>query len=405
MHLSRWPRRWPFLLVLTTVLSARPLAAGEIPLSAIENATLVPGELLDLPSIIALHPQRSVLAPAQMTALANTGATTTDRTLFGIARTERHAVFVLTQPMLLQTGSSFSSLSIAPVLQGGWALKAGPLRLGTAIRGARERSSEVSSSVSSGSFGTREDVDEDLVRLRETAVGLGLGEGAAFLDISFEIVSREFRANGLRRFDLDADVVALRVESNSRYGVWMRAGLPISADLSLRAAGGYADETSELTLTQGSSPMVPVTTLDEIAGQRWEASLSLHSSTAALDWDLWTRYANQRGLTAGATSSSTVIYGIRELDHVEGGVSIRRGIWWKLDLYSGVRSSYETVDRQEFRTDAGGSTKIRLEEDEIGDAFSWGLSRDFQDFTLGASLRTTLALSDPLATVDASFRF
>jgi hypothetical protein len=264
LHLSRWPRRWPFLLVLTTVLSARPLAAGEIPLSAIENATLVPGELLDLPSIIALHPQRSVLAPAQMTALANTGATTTDRTLFGIARTERHAVFVLTQPMLLQTGSSFSSLSIAPVLQGGWALKAGPLRLGTAIRGARERSSEVSSSVSSGSFGTREDVDEDLLRLRETAVGLGLGEGAAFLDISFEIVSREFRANGLRRFDLDTDVVALRGPVASRGRRLRGRDIGIDPHAGVVADGPGDHPGRDRRATVGGLPVPPL--LDRGAG-------------------------------------------------------------------------------------------------------------------------------------------
>ncbi len=389
----------PFVLgLVAAAVIGSPARAGEVPGTARSDASLVPPELLDTPALVALHPQRSVLVPTQISSLANT-----DRTIghvFGLASSDRHAVFGFGQTI------RFSGSHSIPVLQAGWALRLGEFRFGAALRGARDRSYQASAQ---GVF-LQEEQEENLSRLRETTVGVGFGTGRTFVDVTAEVTQREGESSESVREGPEIRLASVRGESESRVGGWVRIGFPLGERLSVRVAGGYADRDSEVQLRLLEEvPTETSLSRDDPAGHSWLARLAVSGPLDDGSWIVWTGYESLRGrLGFGASAfSPRVTIASDEVDLWAAGLSMQHAWWWELEATAGLRGSYGRTARNERWTEASGAaprTNDRVDE-EFDHDFGWGLTREFGRVSLSGALSTSLSLSDPFASLDVTFLF
>lgn len=385
------------------LLAASPASAAEVPTSAYSQSVLAPVELLDDSNLVFLFPQHAAARPGQiqMTAVGG-GAPFFNAGVPAAGATGRLGSQAA---MLLASDHRAIHAGVMTLAHVGWATGGTRWRVGLAARGTRFESS----SDFRREFGNEvPDVQtrETTIRYSEAALGVGWRGERAFLDIVGEIYREdaEIRSFFSSRFDTFSVDVATNAKIRGRGAA--RFGIPMSSSTELRGWGSYRQLSNSLDVVQLVGTVADTVQVDYY-GHEWSVALAVvHESETGIA-RAHARYANARppALPEGF-SDGTLQVDRRKVDHVEGGFSLERPIWWDLRFLAGFRGTFLLQEALTTSTSSDGEVVTRSETTELLlNAFSWGAQRAIGMFDLTASLRTDLDLTDLFVTLDARLRF
>jgi hypothetical protein len=382
---------------------------GEIPDNAYSRSLLIPPELLEHESLVFQYPQMAAGHESQVLAMANSGSSETG--VGGILRSGSSRFFLLSQPVFSMTLSrgSFSSITREPLrlIQGGWALETDSARLGIAARASRLRERRDDKDFfPDDESRNRTSYSESRVNRWEASIGAGLRADHVLFDVAIEITREDLELGGLY---LDRnDTLAINVDgrTDGGLGAAARLELPLGKATSIRFAGKFLDMSirgDQRQWIQGE----PISTSFRDYGHAWSAGVSVNiESERSHVWRWFGHYSNFRGgETLNTRSRADLDASLHEVDLVRVGLSLERPIRDEFILMAGVRSSYQ---RETIRVQDDSGTALResrVENEDISEDFSWGLTRAYRDLLLTGAMSTTLELDNLFLSMDARLRF
>ncbi len=397
-------------LALLSVHLPMSAGAGEIPTSAYSQSLLVPGVFLEHENLVYQFPHRAARLPSEVLSSTIGGSTYSSASTIAAganARAGRHAFFLLSQQF-----APFSCLSTLRLIQGGWALDAGALAAGVALRGGRYRTDTENVDISTDAdLGWGRDLSVDY---REAALGIGVVGDGLRVDLAFEVFREKYTLHYHYEGRGDSSQCRLDPQEVILTKSFVRAELALSKNTSLVIGGGFRETSSAFDITQIwiEPPASPVQhhRRESYYGHRWEGGVCLRKSLSRGGVGrVFASYTNERGTSLHGQSYSYA--GLLKRNSsadqtISVGFSLERATWWECTMLAGVRSEFfYSEDRSTEEPEPDRFYEEESVQETFGQRFAWGLSRSFQKLTLTGSVETDLEISDPFLSLDARLLF
>jgi hypothetical protein len=372
--------------------------ADEVPGSALASALAAPPELVDSAAQAFVHPQRAADAGSRVFSL-DEGL---DAGVVFVPGRGRLALFALGQTA---RASSWYESGARRTFQGGIACGARGLRLGAAFREGRTKDSREYESQRLDNGDIRRSQSSARFSLREFAAGLGLSRGRGSLDATAELARVEHRASGEDVSFSSRDEYATRIEGRTLWGGALFAAVPVSSRDVLRLAGAFRDRQVDLSTRATTTPSVSLEYRDLVYGHLWNAGAALeHTFAPSKACRLYAQYGEQRDPGAPSSGSSATVRATRRKT-TEAGVSLQHPGWWGEILYVGVRGTLRKEWMDSLEASPPEVRRYVDSQEALSHAFTWGASRSIGDLDLVGLVSTSLSLSYPFASLDATLRF
>jgi hypothetical protein len=393
---------------LAVACSTGLAVAGEVPASALSHSLSMEPILLDHSSLVFQFPQ---LAAGADTARSGFGRLAPRSMLFAYAAQEtglgavlrraRFGGFVLSQASMLSRaldaqGVRFHSRS--SVLQAGVAAGWRGWRIGTALRGSRDRQEGGSRGLSQGASSLSDDTD--VGDFLEGAFGAGTSLGGAHIDVCLEVQRETYDLGTAVLGPADTLLAQLTAENPDAIRAVARIAAPLGRGLRLVAAGAYRGGELHWNGLQYESDRL--TLLDFVQGQSgWMAAAALEMPASFLERAAVSgAYKRSRAVLAGTDDSSGVATAERFTEYAQVAVSGQRALWHELELQAAAGTTYERTRRDERQVGRGLIRSQGQRDEALRGNFAWGLSYGWRNLEFAAALDARLRPTEVFAYLD-----
>lgn len=394
-----------FLLPLLLALAFARAGAGEVPESALSRGSLVRPEFLDSEGQVFLYPQRAAGFDAQLFGM-NTGGSSSV-TVGGLARAGRHGIFFLGQPAPQRFPGS------TQYYQAGYAIGAGPFRLGAALRGSyrTEGSGLVLDNPEVNREHYRREEWKGSEKTLEGAVGIGFRAGRWTLDLALErrtevIESRsEYRdeQNDLPYHYLDDRAFEMETRVDPAWEGASRLSVRIGDGAEVLATGSYARPEYEID-GYARWDSIEIDLSEKERSHVWSGGLAVCFPTEHLDRVTLFSFAKDY-LTYETTSNYSYQTSRVQYRKAWIGAAVEREMFRNLTARAGIEGRYERRVDRSYRFY---NLESRIETDDresFGEGYSWGASYRWRNVRLHGVVSASLGLSYIFSALDVHIYF
>ncbi len=389
-----------------------PARGADVPPSAQSDAMLYPAPLLDQPALVFRFPQLVTRYESQLF-MTSDAYWSTDLVAGGaLGRFGNHGGFLLIKdrdPWTTLGGTYGLSGLGSRAFQGGFGSAWGSFRAGIALLGSLEGGEDVERDTEPYNDRLSQSYNRFRDDLLELGTGFGWGNDRTRIDGALEISWLDQSGTDYsltRQDDTPDEYWRLRFEREKEplLTAALRAGFPLGSKGEAVFAGYWAEEHSSWTGATRSD--VDTLLKSHPYVDNWGVEAAVAWPLPKVDW--FAVSASYRNLRKAALTDAYLGWTTRATTSRTGyvGLSLRKKIMRSLQGYAGIRGVYQ-LSRFEERRDSWirrySVSREWTDEDFDGQA-AWGMSYVWKDLRLMGKVSSTLELSRPFVSMDASFR-
>ena len=382
-----------------------PARAGDVPPTALSQVTGMDPILLDYSSLLFQFPQAVVARDSIPFSL---GVAPQGSSVFGYVldvevglgasvQLGRMGFFALSQRAMDPSYSNVRST----LMQFGTGVRVGPLQLGAAVRGLRQKyQTEYLQERPPYTYGG---ANEDIHDLIEPAFGIGVVAGGVCIDGVLELGFESYQIGNLR-VDQDTLATQLLADTSAQPSGALRFSVPLGDWGRLTTAGQYGQANIDW---QGLSFDNRLRGLEfHEKREAWLASSALVFSTwLAQRVAIGGHYSRQIEPYFEASGSGATERHLLDARNASASLAIAREITTRFWGHAAVALTYQETIATTKASSGQGSYQEVVAREYFEDRFSWGAAYSRREFDAVASVSTSLRLYDPIVALDAHLHF